>query len=365
MPCFIAQDIIAMMPANQSSVPFEGESQASTVTPLPSGVSYADSPLSLQCDRVTSLVSHRRLLGCEPDPIRLKHTSCIIRPRVSLSRFTSFRVGGVAEFFTAPRNLEEMQASLAWADQHAIPVTLIGAGSNLLISDHGLEGLVICTRKLKFLQFEADTGCVVAGAGESLARLAWQAAERGWSGLEWAVGIPGTIGGAVVMNAGAHRSCTSEILLNTHTFDDQGHQRIFQPQELEFEYRTSALQNSELFVTQASFQLQPGHSAQQVIYTTREHLRKRHQTQPYHLPSCGSVFRNPLPQAAGWLIEQAGLKGYQIGGAQVAQQHANFILNIGHATAYDIFCLIRHVQETVEKQWSLMLRPEVKFIGEF
>ena len=137
-----------MMPANQSSVPFEGESQASTVTPLSSGIAYTDRPRSLNRDRITSLASHRRLLSGEADPIRIKHTTCTIRPRVSLARLTSFRVGGVAEFFTTPRNLEEMQASLAWADHHSIPVTLIGAGSNLLISDRGLDGLVICTRKL-------------------------------------------------------------------------------------------------------------------------------------------------------------------------------------------------------------------------
>ncbi len=355
-----------MNPANQCSVPFEGESQASAVITQPSGFFYADHPLSLKRDRIPpSNTYFHRPLGSTSEPIRLKQTACTIQPQVSLAKLTSFRVGGVAEFFAAPKNLEEMYASLAWAEQNSMPITLIGAGSNLLISDDGLKGLVICTRQLKYVEFEADTGRITASAGESFARLAWQAAERGWSGLEWAVGIPGTVGGAVVMNAGAHKWCTADILLKTHALDYQGHQQSFQPSELNFDYRTSALQDSSLLVTQASFQLEPGRLPQDVIAATRNHLKQRHQTQPYHLPSCGSVFRNPSEQAAGWLIEQTGLKGYQIGDAQIAQQHANFILNLGHATAHDIFSLIRHAQEQVEHRWALLLQPEVKFVGEF
>ncbi|MEB3211710.1 MAG: UDP-N-acetylmuramate dehydrogenase [Leptolyngbyaceae bacterium] len=300
-----------------------------------------------------------------PELIPIRHTPYHIRRCVSLARFTSFRVGGTAEFFIAPQHLDELQAAIAWADHESVPVTLIGAGSNLLISDRGLSGLVICTRRLKSVQLDAETGELTASAGESLVRLAWRAAEQGLSGLEWAVGIPGTVGGAVVMNAGAHAGSTADILINAQTLDRSGNSRTFQQQDLNFDYRTSLLQQSDLLVTQASFQLQPGRSPEEVIQATREHLRQRHQTQPYHLPSCGSVFRNPSPQKAGWLIEQAGLKGYQIGGAQVAEQHANFILNVGHATATDIFFLIQHVQEQVKEQWTLLLRPEVKFMGEF
>lgn len=354
-----------MMPANQCSVPFEGESQASTVLSHPSRVLCTDSPSSLKRDRLFPSSLNRRPLGSDPDPIPAKRMTYTIQRGVSLARFTSFRVGGVAEFFASPRNLEELQGSLAWADQQSVPVTLIGAGSNLLISDRGLEGLVICTRRLRHVQLDAESGIITANAGESLARLAWQAAERGWSGLEWAVGIPGTVGGAVVMNAGAHKSCAANILLDTHILNYQGQSRILKVHDLDFDYRTSMLQNSDLLVTQASFQLELGHLPQDVIATTRAHLKQRHQTQPYHLPSCGSVFRNPAEKAAGWLIEQTGLKGYQIGGAQVAQQHANFILNVGYAKAADIFRLIQHIQEQVENRWSLILRPEVKFIGEF
>lgn len=262
--------------------------------------------------------------------------------------------------------------SLSWAEQQSLPITMLGAGSNLLVSDRGLPGLVICTRHLRYAHFDNETGQIIAAAGEPLPRLAWQAAERGWSGLEWAIGIPGTVGGAVVMNAGAHTSCIANILSNAHVLSLSGSVEILTPEALTYSYRRSALQVSSQsapeqirLVTQATLQLQPGSNPEELLATTTQHLNSRRTTQPYHLPSCGSVFRNPTPYKAGWLIEQTGLKGYQIGGAQVAQRHANFILNCGGATANDIFQLIRHVQQTVEQKWSLCLEPEVKMIGEF
>jgi UDP-N-acetylmuramate dehydrogenase len=241
----------------------------------------------------------------------------------------------------------------------------LGAGSNLLVSDRGLPGLVICTRHLRQTQFDPDTGTVTAGAGEPIARLAWQAAERGWQGLEWAVGIPGTVGGAVVMNAGAHKSCTADILVNVQTLSPEGIIEQLTPVDLGFSYRTSSLQGSQRLLTQATFELKPGAQPKQVVSDTTKHLEERRRCQPYHLPSCGSVFRNPESHAAAWLIEQIGLKGYKIGGAQVAERHANFILNCGGAKASDIFQIIRHVQMQVEHHWSLCLEPEVRILGEF
>jgi UDP-N-acetylmuramate dehydrogenase len=244
-------------------------------------------------------------------------------------------------------------------------MTLLGAGSNLLVSDRGLPGLVICTRHLRKTQFDPATGTVTAGAGEPIARLAWQAAERGWRGLEWAVGIPGTVGGAVVMNAGAHKSSTADILVNTQTLSPDGKIEQLTPENLGFSYRTSILQGSDRLVTQATFQLKPGADPKQVLSETSGHMEQRRQSQPYHLPSCGSVFRNPESRPAAWLIEQIGLKGYKIGGAQIAERHANFILNCGGAKASDIFQIIRHVQQQVERHWSLCLEPEVRILGEF
>lgn len=297
--------------------------------------------------------------------IHLPGTDCLIKPQVSLASLTSFRVGGPAEWYVAPRRLEDLQASFEWARAEGLPITLLGAGSNLLISDRGLSGLVIGTRHLRHTHFDLATGQVTAGAGEPLVRLAWQIAERGWQGFEWAVGIPGTVGGAVVMNAGAHGGCIADILVNAHVLLPDGRTEILTAPELGYGYRTSSLQGDRRIVTQATFQLQPGFDPAQVMANTSDHLEQRRTSQPYHLPSCGSVFRNPNPYKAGWLIEQAGLKGHQIGGAQIAQRHANFILNCGGATANDIFQLIRYVQQQVEQQWSLLLVPEVKILGEF
>jgi UDP-N-acetylmuramate dehydrogenase len=307
-------------------------------------------------------IVHRSSLD---NTIQIPQTNCLIKPQVSLAGLTSWRVGGPAEWYTAPRHVEDLLPAFSWAREQGLSITLLGAGTNLLVSDRGLPGLVICTRHLRQTRFDLETGQVTAGAGEPIARLAWQAAERGWQGLEWAVGIPGTVGGAVVMNAGAHHADTAEILVNTQILLPNGNVEILTPAQLDYRYRTSALQGDRRLVTQATFQLKPGADPQRVITETTDHLEQRRASQPYHLPSCGSVFRNPGARTAGWLIEQTGLKGYQIGGAQVAQRHANFILNCGGATASDIFQLIRYVQQQVEQRWSLRLEPEVKMLGDF
>lgn len=307
-----------------------------------------------------------RYTSSTPQQVRLSGTDCLVKPQVPLASLTSFRVGGPAEWYVAPRTLEELQASFEWAAAQELPVTLLGAGSNLLVSDRGLSGLVVGTRRLRYTQFDSETGQVTVGAGEPLPRLAWQAADRGWSSMEWAVGIPGTVGGAVVMNAGAHGGCTADSLVSAEVLLPDGTTRTLTKQDLRYRYRTSALQGKDWLVTQATFQLQPGFDAAIVTAATAAHLKHRRTTQPYHLPSCGSVFRNPNKDyKAGWLIEQAGLKGHQIGGAQIAQRHANFILNCGGATASDIFQLIRHAQQQVAQGWSLYLEPEVKILGDF
>ena len=195
--------------------------------------------------------------------------------------------------------------------------------------------------------------------------LAWKAARRGWRGLEWAVGIPGTVGGAVFMNAGAHGACTADSLVVAQGVTQAGKAIQFTSENLDFAYRTSSLQSRRCWVTQAKFQLSPGHDPAQVMAETHAALEKRRSTQPYHLPSCGSVFRNPLPHTAGWLIEQTGLKAFQIGQAQVSPMHANFIVNVGGATADNVLSLIRSVQDRVEEKWDIRLHPEVRLLGSF
>ncbi|MEH2109116.1 UDP-N-acetylmuramate dehydrogenase [Nostoc sp.] len=308
---------------------------------------------------------HQTANSVDSEVIYLPSTDCAIKSQASLSAFTSYRVGGAADLYVAPRNLEALQASLKYAKERDLKVTTLGAGSNLLVSDGGISGLVIATRHLRFSHFDPDKGQLTVAAGESIPSLAWAAAELGWQGLEWAVGIPGTAGGAVVMNAGAHNSCIADMLVSAQVLSPDGTLETLTPDQLGYSYRTSLLQGGDRIVTQATLQLAPGADPAKVVAITKEHKKHRLSTQPYNFPSCGSVFRNPQPYSAGWLIEQTGLKGYQIGGAQVALLHANFIVNRGGAKASDIFCLIRHIQHQVQERWSINLEPEVKMLGEF
>ena len=299
------------------------------------------------------------------EDISLIGTDCVIRSQVSLAPLTSYRVGGPAQWYVAPRNVSDLQASWIWAKSQNIPITLIGAGSNLLISDRGLPGLVICTRYLRHIHFDDTSAQVTAAAGEPIAKIAWQVAERGWQGIEWAVGIPGSVGGSVVMNAGAHQGCVADRLINVQVLTVQGELITLLPAQLGYSYRTSILQKGGYLVTEAKFQLIPGGDPTDVTNTTDKMMEHRRTTQPYNLPSCGSVFRNPEPFKSAKLIEQTGLKGYTIGSAQVSTRHANFIVNCGGAKADDIYQLIRYVQKTVAERWSIELEPEVKILGDF
>jgi UDP-N-acetylmuramate dehydrogenase len=295
------------------------------------------------------------------------HDTLKIRPQVSLANFTTWKVGGLAEWLVEPTDLTQTQAAIAWAKERQLPVTFLGAGSNLLISDRGLPGLIVATRHLRWMETEFDREqCQIkVGAGKMIGSLAWQAARKGWTGLEWAAGIPGTVGGAVVMNAGAHGSSMQDVLITTRVLNVNG-ESIDMPQSaLEFSYRHSNLQGSESLVVSATIQLQAAENAAAVVSKTQNDLERRHSTQPYDRPSCGSVFRNPLPQFSAKLIEDAGLKGYSIGGAEVSQLHANFIINRGDATATDIFQLIGHVKKQVHQRWNVNLETEVKMMGEF
>ncbi|MEO1589705.1 MAG: UDP-N-acetylmuramate dehydrogenase [Cyanobacteria bacterium J06632_22] len=288
-----------------------------------------------------------------------------LNAQFSLAPFTTFRAGGPAEWLATPRSVDDLQASLAWAQERSLSVTLLGAGSNLLISDQGLPGLVICTRYLRQAEFDRETGRVTVAAGEPMATLAWKAAKHGCTGLEWMVGIPGTMGGAVVMNAGAHGSDTAAILVSTDVLNPDGTISTLTAEDLGYQYRTSILQGDPRIVLRATLQLRPGGDPAAIKAATAADLHQRRSTQPYHLPSCGSVFRNPKPHSAGRLIEAAGLKGFQIGQAQIAERHANFILNLGGATATDILNVIRHAQVVIHDKHDIQLRPEVQILGAF
>ena len=288
-----------------------------------------------------------------------------LRQAVALSDFTTWKVGGPAEWFAEPASREELLAQMAWGRNQGMPLRWIGAGSNLLIADTGLSGLILCSRRLQGSRLDRLEGWVEAQAGEPIPTLARKAARAGLHGLEWAVGIPGTVGGAVAMNAGAQGGCIAEWLDSVEVIDPQRPDAPFRllAQELSYAYRHSRLQDGSLLVLSARFHLQAGHDPAAVTARTSGNLHSRTSTQPYQQPSCGSVFRNPEPQKAGWLIESLGLKGERIGDAQVSTLHANFIVNLGAARAIDIDALIRRVQERVRENHGLALHPEVIRLG--
>ncbi len=281
-----------------------------------------------------------------------------------LSKYTTLRVGGAAQWLAEPKNEEELKSLICWAQTKQIPCQIIGAGSNLLINDSGLRGICICMRKIQGSKLNSKNGLIEASSGESLPSLSRQAAKAGLHGLEWAVGIPGTVGGAAVMNAGAQGSCIANWLQSVKVIPYKGGKSFeINNKDLDFSYRNSLLQKEELIVLSAKFQLEPGHNHKKLSQVTNQNLSHRTSTQPYHLPSCGSVFRNPEPLKAGRIIEELGLKGHRIGGAEISNIHANFIVNTGNATAEDISKLIAFIQERVLNEHGFLLYPEVKQLG--
>ena len=290
-----------------------------------------------------------------------------LRRSVGLAEYTTWRVGGPAQWFAEPESALQLQALLAWAQAEALPALVIGAGSNLLVSDAGLEGLTLCNRRLQGAALDPSTGLIEAQAGEPIPSRARRAARAGLSGLEWSVGIPGTVGGAAVMNAGAQGGCTAEVLESVTVIEPQRPNQPFELRagELDFAYRHSRLQEEPLVVLSARFRLQAGHDPAEISRRTSTNLHSRTSTQPYQQPSCGSVFRNPEPNKAGQLIEALGLKGLSVGGAQVSPIHANFIVNTGAATAAEIDQLISAVQQRIQAAHGISLHTEVKRLGPF
>ncbi len=325
------------------------------------------SRIPAKATRIDTQIQHAVSTSTDSDRDLEVPTDCLIHAGVSLRGLTTWKVGGAAEWYLEPRTLAQTQSGLAWARTNNLPITIIGAGSNLLISDRGLAGLVICTRHLRHVNTSAsgEDRSIYADAGKMVASLAWQAARKGWSGMEWAAGIPGTVGGAVVMNAGAHGHSTQEILVNTEVLNLDGSIETLTNQDLNYSYRTSNLQGDARIVISAKFQLLTAEDPEDIKARTFRDLEKRHSKQPYDRPSCGSVFRNPSPLYAAALIEGLGLKGHRIGDAEVSTLHANFIINRQDATASDIRSLIYYVQRQVKANYSIELEPEVKMLGEF
>lgn len=277
-----------------------------------------------------------------------------------MDRHTTFRAGGPARRFVRPGSAEECGALLDMAEAEGWRTLVTGNGSNLLVSDGGIDALVVHTGRLDGL---ARTGgrSIRAGAGVSLARLAVFAKREGLGGLEFAHGIPGSTGGAVCMNAGAYGGEMKQVISAvTAWFPGEGIRRL-RPEELELGYRHSIFSEKRGAVLEAEFLLD--HKDTEEIAALMEELsRRRREKQPLEYPSAGSTFKRPKGHYAGALIEQCGLKGAAVGGAQVSEKHAGFIVNTGGATCGDILALIRHVQETVFARTGVWLEPEVKIV---
>jgi UDP-N-acetylmuramate dehydrogenase len=284
-----------------------------------------------------------------------------IRRNEPMSRHTSWHVGGPAELFFTPRDRDELAAFLR-ALPHSVPVHWVGLGSNLLVRDAGLKGAVIATQGALERLERLDENNVYVEAGVACARLARQCVRWGLGPAEFFAGIPGTLGGALAMNAGAFGGETWRHVLEVETLDRAGAQHRRLPQDFDIGYRhVRARHPDEGFLgARLAFEVRPGTSAEDV----RELLERRRAAQPIGEWSCGSVFTNPPGEHAARLIEAAGLKGFRIGDASVSQKHANFIINHGSASARDLEELIRHVQAAVERAHGVRLVPEVCILGE-
>lgn len=285
-----------------------------------------------------------------------------LEKNISLSNFTTWGIGGPAEWIAQPKNIEELKYVINWTNKKKIPCSVIGAGSNLLINDKGIKGLSLCMRNFKGIQIDKNNGIIEVLSGEMLPTLARKAAASGLHGFEWAVGIPGTIGGAVVMNAGAQEHCISSYLESITTLSLTGEYQRIKGKDLNFGYRHSLLQNEKLIVVSARLKLASGH-AKEIRQVTNENLNHRLKTQPYQAQTCGSVFRNPEPLKAAKLIEELGLKGFRFGGAEISKIHSNFIINANQASSNDVRELIKYVKKRVFDSYGILLETEVKQCG--
>ncbi len=277
-----------------------------------------------------------------------------------MSDYTSWKVGGPAECFLTPSNTDELAKILKYSCKHNMPTFIFGNGTNLLVLDSGIRGMVVNIGN-SFSYIEASANKIKAGSGTSMTRLARYTAEKGLAGLEFAAGIPGSLGGAVIMNAGAFGGHIGERVSYVKLIDTKGEEKVISKDDLVFGYRSSNLEGSGVIV---EIGLNLSHDDPLKINNLVEHFLEERKKRHPGLPSAGSVFRNLPELPAGRIIENAGCKGMRIGGAEVSTHHANFIVNTGNATAADILKLIKSVQHIVKDKFDLLLIPEVRIVGE-
>lgn len=272
-----------------------------------------------------------------------------------LHQLSTWRIGGPAEVVYWPETMEDLSGVWKRAKEAGIPIWLVGRGSNLLFPDEGLPGLTLVTTGMRKIHW--GNYIVRVEAGYSLALLAQEVGERGWSGLEFARGIPGSVGGAVIMNAGAHGCEIASLIKNITLLDRDGNLKILKREDVEFAYRSCSLRDLAWVL---EVQLGFSHGDRELILKEmKDNLAKRSENQPLEKPNAGSIFRNPPGDSAGRLIEEAGWKGKRIGGAQVSEKHANFIINTGKAMSTEVLALIEGIIQDVRAKYGITLQTEV------
>lgn len=278
----------------------------------------------------------------------------------SMAKYTTFRAGGNTKYLVEPSNIEEMSAILKLIYSYGIKSYVMGNGSNLLVRDSGFDGIIVKIGN-KLSNLTVDGNNIACDAGVLMSKLANTALENGLTGMEFGAGIPGTIGGAVTMNAGAYDGEIKDIIIKADILDDKGNIFTLSKDELELGYRTSIIQKKNLYVVSASFELKEG-DREDIKNKMNQFLNARKEKQPLEYPSAGSTFKRPQGHFAGKLIMDAGLAGYGVNGACVSRKHCGFIINQGNATATDIIAVIENVSQIVYEKYGVKLEPEVKIL---
>lgn len=286
-----------------------------------------------------------------------------VRISEPMNRHTTFRIGGPADYFLLPSTAEEVKKILEICKEKELPYFILGNGSNLLVSDEGYCGVIIQLYR-NYGRITVEGTNIRAGAGALLSQIASAAKNASLTGFEFAGGIPGTLGGAVVMNAGAYGGEMKNVLKEVTVMTEQGEIMTIPAEKLEMGYRTSLVKKAGYLVLEAVISLKAG-DVEEIKAIMKDLTEKRVSKQPLEYPSAGSTFKRPEGYFAGKLIMDAGLRGYQVGGAQVSEKHCGFVINKGNATAADVCGLMKDVQEKVQEQFGVTLEPEVKFLGEF
>lgn len=280
-----------------------------------------------------------------------------------MSSHTTFRIGGPADYFLIPETVEQVGRIMEICREESLPYFILGNGSNLLVGDGGYRGVIIQLYR-NMSDVRAEGNVIRAQAGALLSAVAAAARNSSLTGFEFAGGIPGTVGGAVVMNAGAYGGEMKDVLIEATVLTDKGEIRTLSVEELQLGYRTSIVKTAGYIVLEAKFRLEEGDQAK-IRETMKELTLKRTSKQPLEFPSAGSTFKRPEGYFAGKLVMDCGLAGYQVGGAQVSAKHCGFVINTGGATARDVRTLMKDVQDKVFEKYGVKLEPEVKFLGEF